>query len=255
MSNFKTLVSASVLLALHGSPSLAQTANDVVCSKCVDTSDLAKQSVGTGKIQADAVTKNKIKDGAVTTTKIKDGSVTAAKLAPGIGGGDPQHQLVDGDGNPLGNVTFIESARSVWGIVDLFGRPELINVTLQGKAGTTGRNEFGGNLKLVNLEYESDNCSGNAYVNPFFEGLTLSMLAFLQTDPVFAIEDIAGTSWTEIIVDLNNSTPVDYLSYQTRYQGDCLVRSSPLATDGLPVVGFGLLQSVPVQPILVEVKP
>ena len=59
----------------------AQTASNVVCNGCVDTSDIDSQAVTTGRIRARAVTTTKLADNAVITSKIKDGVVTRTKLA------------------------------------------------------------------------------------------------------------------------------------------------------------------------------
>ena len=69
------------LVGLAGEASAQAT--DVVCSRCVDTSDIAGEAITTWKLGAKAVTGSKIKNDAVTTPKIKGQSVTAPKIANG----------------------------------------------------------------------------------------------------------------------------------------------------------------------------
>lgn len=52
------------------SHTLAATADDVVCDKCVDASDIAGNAVTSAKIKKSAVTTGKIKNGAVTYGKL-----------------------------------------------------------------------------------------------------------------------------------------------------------------------------------------
>ena len=73
-----------ICLCLVGLASEASAqATDVVCSKCVDTSDIAGEAITVWKLGAKAVTAAKIKNDAVTTPKIKGLSVTAPKIANG----------------------------------------------------------------------------------------------------------------------------------------------------------------------------
>jgi len=69
-------------------------ATDVKCSRCVNTSDLAKHAVTNsklapgavteGKLAFQAVTRQKLASNAVTANKIADGAVTTAKLDPAL---------------------------------------------------------------------------------------------------------------------------------------------------------------------------
>ena len=59
------------------------TANDVICSQCVHTSDIKKGAITTNRLHKNAVKTGKIADGAVNSAKILDGSVTGADIANG----------------------------------------------------------------------------------------------------------------------------------------------------------------------------
>lgn len=58
-------------------------ASDVVCDKCINSSDIAGGAVATSKLKKQAVTKAKLADKAVTTTKIAGGAVTSGKIKNG----------------------------------------------------------------------------------------------------------------------------------------------------------------------------
>lgn len=69
-----TFALASLMVVGLATEGRAQTANDVVCNKCVDKRDLAKN----------AVARNKIKRNAVTGAKVKDGSIELKDLSPAL---------------------------------------------------------------------------------------------------------------------------------------------------------------------------
>jgi hypothetical protein len=94
LTGFLALIGTSVFLSLFTVNAWGVTADDVVCPRCVDTSDLAARAVTAGKLAADAVRTGKIENRAVTraklapdsvgTGKIVDGAVTQAKLSAGL---------------------------------------------------------------------------------------------------------------------------------------------------------------------------
>ena len=94
INSLRTLALAG---ALSGFAMTGAGAADLVCNKCVDTSDIAKQAVSANRLKAGAVRTGKIADGAVTGTKILDGTVTGADLAPGaVGNGNLAADAVTG---------------------------------------------------------------------------------------------------------------------------------------------------------------
>ena len=58
----------------------AQTATDLTCSACVQSSDLANNAAGNSKIANGAVSAAKLATNAVTVAKIADGAITQGKL-------------------------------------------------------------------------------------------------------------------------------------------------------------------------------
>ena len=81
------LVAAGLTLGLWAGPAAAQVvADDVVCSRCVDTSDIESQAITTGKLANDAVSKNKIQNGAVKSRHIGPNQVTGGKILDGTVG-------------------------------------------------------------------------------------------------------------------------------------------------------------------------
>lgn len=85
-----------LLLSAPVSQAYAQAASNVICNRCVGTTDLANQSVQ----------REKIADGAVTAVKIRDNNVTGAKIAAGAVGVtqiDPEQvQMRVGGSCPVG---------------------------------------------------------------------------------------------------------------------------------------------------------
>jgi len=67
---------------------IAAAATDLVCTECVETSDLAVGAVGTDQLKNGAVGTYKLKNGAVTTDKLKNGAVGTNKLKNGAVGTD-----------------------------------------------------------------------------------------------------------------------------------------------------------------------
>ena len=68
-------------IALLGLGAQVLAQDDVNCSGCVDTGDIASQAVTTGRIANQAVTRSKIAPEAVTTPKIGPGAVTTGRIA------------------------------------------------------------------------------------------------------------------------------------------------------------------------------
>jgi hypothetical protein len=62
----------------------AQTATDLTCSQCVQSSDIANDSVGSAKIKEGTIASNDIAPSGVKTANINNGAVTFNKLSPGI---------------------------------------------------------------------------------------------------------------------------------------------------------------------------
>ena len=78
------LCTSGIISAAHVAG--AVTADDVVCTGCVGTTDLANGAVGTLKLQDGAVGTSKLQNGAVGTLKLKDGAVGTSKLQNGAVG-------------------------------------------------------------------------------------------------------------------------------------------------------------------------
>ncbi len=168
-----SLLLSLIAIVVFSPAAFAQTATDVNCSKCVDASDLAKKSVGSGKLKSDAVSTNKIKDGAVTARKLADGAVTADKLAPGVGGGWGGYRVRDSQGNVIGEMSAAEAfiVRTNSSVIPVaVSTPETNNEKVV-VAIIKGR--FTNARPVVARYYLDDQCAGTAYV------------AHVQSDPSF----------------------------------------------------------------------
>ncbi|MBE9526674.1 MAG: hypothetical protein IME94_06830 [Proteobacteria bacterium] len=76
-------VALAVVTSFVSNLALAVTADDVICTKCVGTDDIANFSISKDKIKAGAVTLGKIRNNAVIAKKIANGAVKTAKIATG----------------------------------------------------------------------------------------------------------------------------------------------------------------------------
>lgn len=72
-----------MVLFVGGNSWAKVVADDVVCSECVNDTDIATGTVTEPKMATGAVTSGKIADGAVTETKIFYGSVSTSKIVDG----------------------------------------------------------------------------------------------------------------------------------------------------------------------------
>ena len=72
----------ALALLIGAAPAWGQQASNLVCSGCVQASDLANGAVTSAKIGGGEVTNGKLANSAVNSVKIATGAVTAPKLAP-----------------------------------------------------------------------------------------------------------------------------------------------------------------------------
>ena len=70
-------------LAVGVAPAALAQATDLVCTGCVQNSDLGNGAVSAAKISGGAVTNGKIANSAVNSVKLATGAVTAPKIGPG----------------------------------------------------------------------------------------------------------------------------------------------------------------------------
>ena len=78
--SLRSLTSGMLLAAFFAAPAWGQATN-LVCNKCVNTSDLDTAAVTAAKIASNAVSNAKIANGAVTAPKLAANAVNGAKIA------------------------------------------------------------------------------------------------------------------------------------------------------------------------------
>lgn len=83
MSISKQIVILSIvpIIFLAITTEVCAQANDVVCDKCINASDIAGGAINASKLKSEAVTNAKISDRAVTSSKIKNRAVKLNKLS------------------------------------------------------------------------------------------------------------------------------------------------------------------------------
>lgn len=79
--SFISILTCLTMFGFVGSSLAGVTATDVVCTGCVNDTDIVSGAVTELKLATDAVSSAKIADGAVTDTKISSNAVTTAKIA------------------------------------------------------------------------------------------------------------------------------------------------------------------------------
>ena len=184
------------------------------------------------------------------------------------GGGAPEYQFVDGDGNILGDVVYIESGVTAWGYINDLSTTSTIQVTATYNKSGRQADRLAGNVKTVRVLYESVDCSGTGYVRDYdlatgfyvqgqYERVAFPhFLTFLENEPAYYLPDIPSyvgppSTWTEVI--LGSTTGVyDFESASSSSDvNDCNSYSYPgiFATQ---IDSFGIAIDVPVSISVVE---
>ncbi len=111
MKTKKIMLSAAALVvatSFISSTVLAVTADDVVCSNCVGTADIAPGSIFKNHIANYTITGIKLAPTIIGTGKLVDGAVTSGKLAPNsVGSGKLKDNIVLGSGAATGSLDIV----------------------------------------------------------------------------------------------------------------------------------------------------
>jgi hypothetical protein len=147
----------------------------------------------------------------------------------GGGGGAPEYEFVDGDGNILGDVVYIENGVTAWGYINDLSTTSTIQVTATYSKSGRGQDRLAGNVKSVRVWYEGADCSGAGYLADYESGTGFwvqdvsepvpfpPFLTFLETEPTYYLPDTPfyvgpASTWTEVL--LGSTTGVyDFESY------------------------------------------
>lgn len=184
-------------------------------------------------------------------------------------GGAPGYEFVDGDGNFLGDVVYIENGLIAWGYINDFSTSSTIQVTASYNKSGRRPDRLAGNVKAVRVWYESDDCSGEGYLADYevatgywVQGASEPVpfphfLTFLETQPAYYLPDTPShigpaSTWTE--VKLGSVTgSYSFNSYNfTNDVSQCGLFS--LATSATQIDSFGITIDAPVLPIFVVEK-
>ena len=149
-----------------------------------------------------------------------DGEFWACIDTPSGGdSGAPEYEFVDGDGNILGDVVYIESGVTAWGYINDLSTTSTIQVTATYNKSGRQRDRLAGNVKAVRVWYESADCSGPGYLADYelatgywvqgvYEPVPFPhFLTFLETEPAYYLPDTPShvgpaSTWTEVILGL-----------------------------------------------------
>lgn len=150
------MITSLIVLFLVATASLAQTADDVVCARCVDGTDLAPQSVSRGKLQNGAVSVSKLALGAVDTSRIRNGAVTADKLSSAVSAqlAAPRMRVID--------AADVEQPVIYYGSADGNDSGTYVYDTGQGEVGVAVR--LGPTYIGTEVWYDALDCLGNVFL-------------------------------------------------------------------------------------------
>ena len=196
MSKFIQTLFIGVALMVLGVEAHAQ-ANDVDCTRCVDTSDIRREAVSTNKIRPKAVTTSKIKNGAITENKLS-ANLSNAML------GTRNPLVLDGGDNLIGYLVNIYDDNYS---IDVFTEQGYV---LSGLNFGSGRSSF-----AVFLWFLSADCTGTAFTSK-------------PNGFVFEAYDETGTKKL-YYTDKNSAAQSDVPVGSGRHQFGCGVAGGPLA--------------------------
>lgn len=200
-----------------------------------------------------------------------DGEFWACIDTPtGGGSGEPEYEFVDGDGNVLGDVTYVENGFTAWGYINDLSTTSTIQVTATYNKSGRQADRLAGNVKSVRVWYESADCSGPGYLADYELGSSYwgasqyetipfpHFLAFLETEPTWYLPDTPShvgpaSTWTEVM--LGSTTGVyAFESYNfTNDVSQCGNYSLP-PSSATQIDSYGIPIDAPVWPISVVKK-
>lgn len=174
---------------------------------------------------------------------------------PGDGGGGGAYEFVDGDGNILGDVVYIEDRNHAFGYFDYLSTNSIIEVTVGINKDQQPFWSFSGDFIPINpgVYYREDDCSGTAYATKPAPR-PVSLLDLLSV-PFYYLG--GNSTWSEIIYsDVPAPPEFDDSSWyiKTSWDGGCSGGGSaynPMSRE----VSFGVPVSRPSTPIFIVEKP
>jgi hypothetical protein len=133
------------------------------------------------------------------------------------GGGAPEYEFVDGYGNILGDVVYIENGVTAWGYINDLSTTSTIQVTATYDKRGRQQDRLAGNVKSVRVWYDGADCSGAGYLADYESGTGYwvqggyepvpfpPFLTFLETEPTYYLPDTPfyvgpASTWTEVLL-------------------------------------------------------
>ena len=153
-------------------PGLARAqATDVDCDKCVDSSDIARKAISTGKLRPEAVTNGKIRDGAVSNRKLSTGLSDKIEAAR-------NPRVLDGTDAEIGQLISIGENR--WSIEVITDKGYLL--TVSPRDGEIGNGTVYFSNSVCSGTAYIDGSSFNGYVTNVFDDEGFSSLYYIAKD-------------------------------------------------------------------------
>lgn len=169
----------------------------------------------------------------------------------------PQYEFVDGNGEVLGDVLFIEDRYHAFGYFDYLSTTSIIEVVATtSKAGEPINGyQFFGNFIRKNVLYADSLCQTTGYTNG--GSREIGMLDFLQSDSYIFWPNTDNTTMTELVLSDIPASSVVQDWYIKRYSDSpCdFAYSSDISSWAVEIESYGEELDSPVPPILVVAKP
>jgi hypothetical protein len=172
------------------------------------------------------------------------------------GGGAPEYEFVDGNGDVLGDVLFIEDRYHAFGYFDYLSTNSIIEViaTTDKEGFVTGHNFLGAFVRK-NVLYTDNLCETTGYTNG--GSREIGMLDFLVSDAFIYWANADRTTWKELVLS-EVPAPSGAQDWYIKLDSDSpcsLSNNTDISSWAVEIESYGEELDVPQQPILVVKKP
>lgn len=169
----------------------------------------------------------------------------------------PEYVFVDGNGEVLGDVLYIEDRYHAFGYFDYLSTTSIIEVeaTISKSGEPINGYRFSGNFIRKNVLYADNLCQTTGYTNG--GSREIGMLDFLQSDSLIFWANTDNTTMTELVLSEVPAPSGDRDWYIRLYSDSSCQFSytSDISSWAVEIESYGEELDVPVAPILVVAKP
>ena len=169
----------------------------------------------------------------------------------------PQYEFVDGNGEVLGDVLFIEDRLHAFGYFNYLSTNRIIEViaTTSKEGEPINGYRFSGNFIQKNVLYADNLCNTIGHTNG--GSREIGMLNFLQSDSYIYWPNMDRTTWTELVLS-EVPAPSGNQDWYIKIDSDspCIFSyNGDISPWAVQIESYGEELDAPVPPILVVAKP